>query len=89
MSALLEIRGTDWKDGSNNSVINVNQTHFNQTSNQNTFAQKALLNGTDGTVTNSFVPSELVQLFLQLEAVLLDPFFTGSASQTMDFTVSC
>jgi len=89
ISALLEIRGTDWKDGSNNSIMNVNQTHFNQTSNQNTFAQKALLNSTDGIVTNSFVPSEIVQLFLQLEAILLDPFFTGSATQTMDFTVSC
>jgi len=89
VSALLEIRGTDWLDGSNNSVMNVNQTHFNQTAFQNTFAQKALLNATDGTVTNSFVPSELVKLALQLEAVLLDPFFTGSATQTMDFTVSC
>lgn len=88
-SALLEIRGTDWKDGSNNSIMNVNQTHFNQTSFQNTYNSKALLNGTDGTVTNSFIPSELLQLAFQLEAILLDPLFTGSASQTMDFTVSC
>jgi len=89
VSALLEIRGDDWRDDSNNSVMNVNQTHFNQTAFQNTYASKALLNSTDGTVDSSFVPSALVKLALQLEAVLLDPLFTGSATQTMDFTISC
>jgi len=88
VTALLELRGSNWNSTSID-VMNANQTHFNQTALQNTYASKALLNSTDGTVTNSFIPSELLKVVFQLNATLLIPAFTGAASQTMDFTISC
>jgi len=89
INALLEVKGADWKDGSNNSVMNANRTHFNNTAFQNTYASKALLNATDVTVTATFVPSLLLKVIFQLQTILLNAGFTGAATQTMDFIVSC
>jgi len=89
VTALLEISGDDWKDGSNNPVMNSNRTHFNNSAFQNTYFSKALLNATDATVTSTFVPSILLKVIFQLQSILLNAGFTGTATQTMDFTVSC
>jgi hypothetical protein len=88
-TALLEIRGSNWKDGSNNDVMFVNRTHFNNSASQPLYGDKALLNSTDGTITSSFVPSVFLKILFQLETILLNPTFTGSATQTMNFTVTC
>jgi len=85
--ALLEIQGTDWKDTSNNSILDVNRTHFNVTSGQ-PFSSNTPLESFDQTVTNSLIPNVILNTFWQLEAIL-NQGFSGDVTQTMDFTVSC
>lgn len=88
VTALLEVRGTDWQDVQNNSVMNVNRTHYNTTSAQ-PFASNTSLETFDQITNSTFVPGITLETFWQLETILLDQSFTGTASQTMDFTVSC
>jgi len=88
VTALLEVRGTDWQDSSNNSVMFVNNTHYNTTSSQ-PFASNTNLETFDQITNSTFVPGFVLETFWQLETILLNPSFTGTASQTMDFTVSC
>ena len=87
VNATLTVKGGDWKDPGNNSVMLGNRTHYNVTS--GTYLQKAPLQTFDQLVKNPFKPSVILQTFWQLQAILLNPSFTGTATQTMNFTVSC
>lgn len=86
-SALLEVHGTNWEDISSNAIMNVNRTHYNVTSSM-PYSSNISLELFDKTVTNSFLPSVLLQTFWQIEAIL-NQAFSGDITQTMDFTVSC
>lgn len=88
-TASLEIRGGDWKDSLGSAVMYANRTHYNNTAFQPTYISKAPLNNTDTTVTSSFEPSQLLKIFFQLKAVLINPTFSGNATQSMNFTVTC
>jgi hypothetical protein len=88
VNATLTVKGDNWKDSENNSVMLVNKTHYNATSGQ-PYSSKALLQTFDQLVKNPFQPVVILQTFWQLQAILMNPSFTGSATQTMDFTVSC
>ena len=88
VTATLDVSGTNWADGALNPQLLVNRTHYNVTSSQG-YANNLLLQEFDTPVTASFIPAVLLKTFWQLQATLLNPSFTGSATQTMDFTVSC
>ncbi len=88
VNATLTVKGGNWKDSGNNSVMLSNRTHYNVTSGV-AYAQKSPLQTFDKLVKNPFVPSVILKTFWQLQAILLNPTFTGSATQTMNFTVSC
>ncbi len=88
ISSALTVKGGNWKDSGNNSVMLANRTHYNVTSGVS-YAQKLPLQTFDTLVKNPFQPSVILQTFWQLQAILLNPTFTGSATQTMNFTVSC
>ncbi len=85
--ATLQVSGSNWLDGSSNSQMLVNRTHYNVTS--GTYVQKAPLQSFDQIVTPSFIPAVILQTYWQLQAILMNPSFTGSATQTMAFTTSC
>lgn len=85
--ATLDVSGTDWVDGTLTPQMFTNRTHYNVTS--GTYFQKGPLQTFDTLVTSNFIPAILLETYWQLEAVLLNPSFTGSATQTMDFTVTC
>lgn len=87
ITALLEVRGTDWKDVPSNVIMNVNRTHYSMEPGL-PYSSNVSLESFDKTVTASFLPSTLLQTFWQLEAIL-NQVFSGNVSQTMDFTVSC
>ncbi|TBR07225.1 MAG: hypothetical protein EPO62_08820 [Candidatus Nitrosotenuis sp.] len=87
VNATLTVKGGNWKDPVNNSVMLGNRTHYNVTS--GTYLQKTPLQSFDQLVKNPFRPSVILQTFWQLQAILLNPSFTGTATQTMNFTVSC
>ncbi|QLH08334.1 hypothetical protein DSQ19_01515 [Candidatus Nitrosotenuis sp. DW1] len=87
VNATLTVKGGDWKDSGSNSVMFGNRTHYNVTT--GTYFQKTPLASIDQLVKNPFVPSVILQTFWQLQAILLNPSFTGTATQTMNFTVSC
>ncbi len=85
--ATLQVSGSNWLDGSSNSQMLVNRTHYNVTS--GTYVQKAPLQSFNQLVTPSFIPAVILQTYWQLQAILMNPSFTGSATQTMAFTTSC
>ncbi|TBR08386.1 MAG: hypothetical protein EPO62_06790, partial [Candidatus Nitrosotenuis sp.] len=87
VNATLTISGTNWLDSGNNSIMLVNRTHYNSTS--GAYLQKIPLQTYDQTLTNSFLPATILQTFWQLQTILLNPSFTGSTTQTMDFAVTC
>ena len=86
-SATLQVSGTNWFDSLSNPQMFVNRTHYNITS--GTYFHKTPLQPFDQLVTNDFIPATLLQTFWQIETILLNPSFTGTTTQTMDFTVSC
>ncbi len=86
-SATLQVSGTNWFDSLSNPQMFVNRTHYNITS--GTYFHKTSLQPFDQLVTNDFIPATLLQTFWQIETILLNPSFTGTTTQTMDFTVSC
>ena len=88
VTATLDVSGTNWLDGALNPQMLVNRTHYNVTSSQG-YTNNLLLQEVDTPVTANFIPAVLLKTFWQLQATLLNPSFTGSATQTMDFTVSC
>lgn len=88
VTATLDVGGTNWVDSKLFPQMLVNRTHYNVTSSQG-YANNLLLQEYDTPITASFIPAVLLQTFWQLQATLLNPSFTGSATQTMDFTVSC
>lgn len=87
VTATLDVSGSNWEDTFSNTIMNVNRTHYDVTN--GTYFQKAPLQTFDQLVTSNFIPAAPLQTFWQLEAILLNPSFTGSATQTMDFTVTC
>src|SRR3989344_782962 len=87
VTATLDVSGTNWLDGALNPQMLVNRTHYNVTSSQG-YTNNLLLQEVDTPVTANFIPAVLLKTFWQLQATLLNPSFTGSATQTMDFTVS-
>ena len=86
--AILDVEGGNWKDGSNNDVMYSNVTHFNVTQFQG-YNNNQQLETFDTNITNVFDPALTLDTFWQLVATLINPLFTGSATQTMNFTVSC
>ncbi len=87
VNAILTVSGTNWLDAGLNNVMLVNRTHYNITS--STYFQKTSLQTFDQTLTNSFLPAIILQTFWQLQTILLNPSFTGSTTQTMNFAVIC
>jgi hypothetical protein len=87
VSSVLEVKGTNWKDSGSNSIMFANRTYYNVTS--STYLQKIPLQVFDQTVTNAFMPATILQTFWQLQTILINPSFTGTVTQTMNFTVSC
>ena len=87
--SVLEISGDDWKDGANNSVMNANQTFWSNIGSHDYGHSAQVLNSTDNEVTNSFLPGINHTMAFRLEAILLTPVFSGSATQVMDLTVTC
>ncbi|TBR07227.1 MAG: hypothetical protein EPO62_08830 [Candidatus Nitrosotenuis sp.] len=85
--ATLQVSGTNWLDESSSSQMFVNRTYYGVTS--GTYFQKTPLQAFNQLVTSNFIPAVTLQTFWQLQAILLDPSFTGITTQTMDFTVSC
>jgi hypothetical protein len=85
--AALQVSGTNWLDESLTSQMFVNRTYYNVTS--GTYFQKMPLQAFNQLVTSNFAPSVILQTFWQLQAILLNSSFTGTTTQTMDFTVSC
>jgi len=85
--ATLQVSGTNWLDDSSIPQMLVNRTHYNVTS--GTYLEKTPLQTFDQLVTNNFIPANILQTFWQLQTILLNPSFTGTTTQTMDFTVSC
>jgi len=86
VNATLTVTGGDWLNSGGIPVMNRTNTHYNITS--GTFFQKTPLQNFDQLVTGNFTSGVILQTFWQLQAILLNPF-TGSATQTMNFTVSC
>ncbi|MBI5147265.1 MAG: hypothetical protein HZA84_08655 [Thaumarchaeota archaeon] len=85
--ATLQVSGSDWLDGSSNPQMFVNRTHYNVTS--GTYVQKSPLQSFDQILTNSFNPATILETFWQLQAILMNPSFIGTTTQTMDFTTIC
>jgi len=88
VNATLDVAANNWKDGSNNDVMFVNVTHYNVTAAQG-YNNNIGLEAFDQSVTGVFDPTVLLQTFWQILATLINPSFTGSATQTMNFTVAC
>ena len=88
VSALLQVSGSNWNNTSTD-VMYANVTHYNATTPGNGYANNADLEQFDQIVTASFAPAVILETYWQILADLLNPSFVGSATQTMDFTVSC
>ena len=89
VTATLDVSGSDWLDGSLVPQMFANRTHYNATASGNGYANNLSLQQFDTPITASFIPAVVLQTYWQLQAILLNPSFVGSATQTMDFTVSC
>lgn len=88
VNATLDVAANNWKDSSNNDVMVVNATHFNVTAGLG-YATNTELQAFDQTLTGVFDPAKVLSTFWQILATLINPSFTGSATQTMNFTVTC
>ena len=86
VNATLSVAAGNWTDGSND-VMLVNVTHFSNTTTGGYYSYTGL-QSYDQTITNDF-SSDVLHTFFQILADLINPSFTGSATQTMNFTVSC
>ncbi len=82
----LLVKGTDWLDGASTEMT-VDNTRFSTAS--GAFGVKTTLSTTDKTITSAFSASTDLDSFWQLQANLLDSAFSGSLTQTLDFTVTC
>ncbi len=89
ISADLFVSGSDWVDATPASIIDVSKTAFYDSS--GAYATKTSLDTTPAIILDvaKFTPSTNVDTYWQLLADLLNPSFTGSLTQTMDFSASC
>lgn len=84
----LFVRGGNWVDSLGASIILVHNTHYS-TSSGDDYDFMRQLSATDTVVTENFDPIPELSTFWQMRANLEEPSFTGSLSQTMEFTISC
>jgi len=88
--ANVALRGTDWLDSSATIQMNVGNTKFLTTS--GTYASKTPLTLIDqpiDAVDPILTPAVNRDMFFQLQANLINPGFTGAATQTKTFTATC
>lgn len=88
VNATLDVAANNWKDISNNDVMLASVTHFNVTAAQG-YGNNTGLEAFDQILTGVFDPDIVLSTFWQILATLINPSFTGSATQTMNFTVTC
>jgi hypothetical protein len=86
-AATLQVKGSNWLDGSLVNKMNVDNTKYSTAS--GTYASKTSLLTTDQTITGSMSPTVNLDTFWQLQVNLLDSSFAGALTQTMDFTATC
>jgi hypothetical protein len=85
--ATLQVKGSNWLDVTLLNKMNVDNTKFSTTS--GTYASKTSLLTTDQTITGAFSPTINLNSLWQMQVNLLDSSFSGSLTQTMDFTATC
>ena len=84
------LRGSHWLDGSGVNQMNVENTRFSTTTGP--YALKTPLSLTDqpiDVVDQVLTPATNRDMFFQLQANLINPGFTGAATQTKIFTATC
>jgi len=80
------VSGSDWVDGTPTTQMNVDDTKYSTLTGD--YTSKTSLQLTDQTLT-TLNPQVNTDTFWQLQANLLDTLFSGSLTQTVDFSVSC
>jgi hypothetical protein len=84
----LFIAGTDWKDNTDTTQMLVGATHFTAFTPDQTYEAKAPL-GTSSTNFGSLAAGGLFVAYLQLQADLENPGFSGPLQQTVSFSTEC
>ena len=85
--AQIKVSGTNWLDDSDGTVMNADSTRYSVT--MGDYSSKTALDTTANTIISTLEPQTNTETFWQLEANLLDVTFSGSLSQTLDFSSSC
>jgi len=80
------VSGSDWVDGTPTTQMNVDDTKYSTLTGD--YASKTSLLLTDQTLI-TLDPQVDTDTFWQLQANLLDTLFSGSLTQTVDFSVTC
>ena len=86
VNGTVKVKGGDWLDGSSVKRMHTNATKISNST--STYAAKITLKATDqsfGIVTSAVNKTT----FWQLQVKLISSNFTGSLTQTMNFTVTC
>jgi len=80
------VSGSDWVDGIATTQMNVTDTKYSTLTGD--YSGKISLQLTDGIIL-TLNPQVNTDTFWQLQANLLDSLFSGSLTQTVDFSVMC
>ena len=86
VNGTVKVKGGDWLDGSSVKRMHTNATKISNST--STYAAKITLKLTDQSF-GIVIPTANKTTFWQLQANLLSSNFTGSLTQTMNFTVTC
>jgi len=81
------VSGTSWINGTNSTIMNTDVTKYSATPGDS-YVDKTSLDGIEQLLVN-LPPQADTDTFWQLQANILDPLFSGSLTQTIDFTVTC
>jgi hypothetical protein len=89
-NATLTVEGGNWKDASNNDVMLVNVTHYSVYAPNFVYAQNGIaLTNSSQNIVIGFAPAIIQPTYWQILTTLINPSFSGNATQTMNFTASC
>lgn len=90
VNATLAVAGGNWKDISNNNVMVVNVTHYSVYTPNFVYAQNGIaLTNSSQNIVIGFGPAIVQPIYWQILTTLINPSFSGNATQTMNFTASC
>ena len=87
-SGTLSVSGSDWKDASGTIHILAHYTKYSSKTTTTPYASKIPLTAIP-TVVGKISPSVNNATTWQLQSALINPPFSGTLTQTMDFTLAC